>query len=193
MNIPLNVVNRLHLGHSVAAEVTPRRPDHCAWVVVVPLLRLNTLVKVPEWGGDWRLVEDPEDAITEYLVLQLEVPRAALPTGYSDQEVPGDQIILQHRIAADLDETAVLVQSWGADVGTFHHPANFERLDWLEVGTGLRFTNCWPNARCDSRGRHYPQGPSRPGSRFPVVRDRPEAILRGDHWRQYLADSTGRS
>jgi hypothetical protein len=75
MALPLRVQNAFRYGHSLAAEVTPRKPGARAWVRVKPILRGGkTEQQVREGWTLTRQADAPYDGtVSKYLVRYLEL------------------------------------------------------------------------------------------------------------------------
>ena len=131
MALPLRVLNAFRFGHSLAAEVKPRKPGARAWVRVKPVLQSGeTERRVRERWTLARRADGPYDGtISRYLVryLELESWNPKVDFGYDLDYMLRDRTLQDESI--ELEDDASL-EGWLshhlADLSVLRHPTSVE-------------------------------------------------------------------
>jgi hypothetical protein len=133
---PAKLLNRLHLGRSLAAEIAPFGPELAAWLLVVPVLAEGASMVKPGPLSEPRVGGDHPQPVRGYRIIRIEVPRDGLES-LDEGDISRDEVKMDENFAGGEEELAVALRSWLDDPSLLRHPDSISHLNSAIFWYGL--------------------------------------------------------
>jgi hypothetical protein len=126
MKLSMSLINRLHLGRSIAAEVSSKRPNYRAWVYVKPVVGQRDVVDT-EPGIESRIASPTSDPVNAFDIRYTKFHEDFLEERYDLDRVWQDELTTDERYEAhSIAELEQLLGRWIHDFAVLGIPANVD-------------------------------------------------------------------